>query len=121
MAAASYRDGINRRLANLRRRHPAHYAQLVIGPAFHKPPSYAMEDPKHVWWTSDEARRLYESINEKFIGIIGLTLFLLGSSLQCSESNSHGQDQSFRQHESRRLACRLAQSRELAFGDCLQD
>ena len=59
----SYRDGILRRLENLRKRYPAHYAQIAVLP-FSMPPAYAMEDTGCPWWKSDEAANFFESLNE---------------------------------------------------------
>lgn len=67
MAKVSYKSGIERRLDNLRRKHPTHYAQFLTGAAHPRPPAYANEDPNSPWWSSPEARAIYESLNERFI------------------------------------------------------
>lgn len=61
--ARSFRDGILRRLENLRKRHPFHYAQLVVMP-MPLPPSYAMDDKDCPWWSSLEAGQFWDSLNE---------------------------------------------------------
>jgi hypothetical protein len=58
------RTAILKRLENLRKRHSAHYAQIVALP-FSLPPAYAMEDDKSDWWKSDEAKAFFESLNER--------------------------------------------------------
>lgn len=62
----SYRDGILRRMENLRRKFPTHYAQLCVAP-MSTPPSYAMEDNNSDWWRSEDAASFYESLNERNI------------------------------------------------------
>jgi len=64
LETGNLREKILRRLDNLRRRHPTHYAQLHVA-AFPNPPAYAMDDPNNEWWSSQEARDFYDSINER--------------------------------------------------------
>jgi hypothetical protein len=60
----NYKDIIERRLGNMRRRHPDGYAQVVSQP-FSMPPSYVYDggddDP---WWSSEEAADFAESIKQ---------------------------------------------------------
>jgi hypothetical protein len=58
------RTAILKRLENLRKRHSAHYAQIIALP-FSLPPAYAMDDSQNEWWKSEEAKAFFDSLNER--------------------------------------------------------
>jgi len=63
MRRANYYTALHAALARMRRRNPTGYAQLMLLP-FGPIPAYAEDDPKHEWWSSDEARTRLDSYRE---------------------------------------------------------